>query len=204
MKSDGLAKLYDQLTLDERFRLRVQALARGDRADCDRLDRACPIGDYAAYCARLEASDVLTLCAMAELLPKLAKLQMVGAFRPLVAYLEGAAGDAAWMGYLDGYAAGWKAAGKRGAPPEIPDDELSEAAGRASRLGTRFSEALDGLASDLARMARTPRDALAAFAEAELGLSLDALLVPQRHFRRVSGTVLWTGRADRDGVCGSG
>ena len=176
MKSDGLAKLYDQLTLDERFRLRVQALARGDRADCDRLDRACPARDYSAYCARLEALDVLTLCAMAELLPKLAKLQMVGAFRPLVAYLEGAAGDAAWMSYLDGYAAGWKAAGKRGAPPEVSDDELTAVAGRAYSLGSRFSEALDGLASDLAGMARTPRDALVAFAQQELGLTLDALL----------------------------
>ena len=175
MKSDGLAKLYDQLTLEERFRLRVQALARGDRADCDRLDRVCPGVDYSAYCARLEASDVLTLCAMAELLPKLAKLQMVAAFRPLVAYLEGAAGDAAWMGYLDGYAAGWKAAGKRGEPPEVSDDELTAAAGRAYRLGARFSEALDGLASDLAGVARAPRDALAAFAEDVLGLTVDDL-----------------------------
>ena len=176
MKSDGLAKLYDQLTLDERFRLRVQALARGDRADCDRLDRACPSSQYGAYCARLEASDVLTLCTMAELLPKLAKLQMVGAFRSLVAYLEGAARDAAWMGYLDGYAAGWKAAGKRGEPPEVSDDELTAAAGRAYRMGARFSAALDTLALDLAGMARTPRDALAAFAQEEMGLSLDALL----------------------------
>jgi hypothetical protein len=33
VKADGLAKLYDQLTLDERFRLRVRALARRDLAD---------------------------------------------------------------------------------------------------------------------------------------------------------------------------
>ena len=106
MKAAGLAKLYDRLSVDELFRLRVRALARGDRADCERLDRACPGLQYGAYCARLEASEVLTLAAMIELLPKLAKLQMVGAMAPLVAHLEGAGADAAWTGYLDGYAAG--------------------------------------------------------------------------------------------------
>jgi hypothetical protein len=30
MKADGLAKLYDQLTIEERFRLRIRALARRD------------------------------------------------------------------------------------------------------------------------------------------------------------------------------
>ena len=35
-------------------------------------------------------------------------------------------------------------------------------------------------------------------------LGLGDALVLQRHFRRGSGTVLWSGRADRDGVCGSG
>ena len=176
MKADGLAKLYDRLSTDELFRLRVRALARGDRADCERLDRACSGLRHGAYCARLEASEVLTLAAMVELLPKLAKLQMVDAMRPMVEYLEGAAQDAAWTGYLDGHAAGWAAAGTRGELPPVSDDELTAAADRAYRLGTRFSEVLDQLASDLAGLARTPRDALAGFAEEELGLGLDDLL----------------------------
>ena len=176
MKADGLARLYDRLSTDELFRLRVRALARADRADCDRLDRACPGLQYGAYCARLEASEILTLAAMVELLPKLAKLQMVDALRPMVECLEGAAQDAAWTGYLDGHAAGWAAAGKRGEPPAVPDDELTAASDRAYRPGGRFSEALDQLASDLAGLARTPRDALAGFAEEELGLGLDDLL----------------------------
>jgi hypothetical protein len=176
MKSDGLSKFYDRLPVEERFRLRIRALARRDRADCERLDRACPSSQYRAYCDRLEASDVLTLCAMVELLPKLAKLRIVGAVRPLVAYLEAAAEDGAAIGYVDGFAAGWRAAGKRGDPPSVSDDELSAAAGRAYRLGARFSELLDGLAAELAGMARTPRDALAAFAGAELGLALEDLM----------------------------
>jgi Zn-dependent M28 family amino/carboxypeptidase len=47
-----------------------------------------------------------------------------------VELLEGAASDAAWLGYLDGYAAGWKAAGKRGKPPDVSDATLSRAAKR--------------------------------------------------------------------------
>ncbi len=42
MKADGLAKLYDTLSLDERVRLRLHAFARRDRADWERLDRTCP------------------------------------------------------------------------------------------------------------------------------------------------------------------
>ena len=42
MKGGGLSKLYDTLTVEERFRLRIRALARRDLVDCERLDRACP------------------------------------------------------------------------------------------------------------------------------------------------------------------
>jgi hypothetical protein len=176
MKGDELAKLYDTLTVDELFRLRLKAWSRRDNADCDRLDRAALMRQYGAYCSRLEASEVLTLSVIAELLPKLAKLQMVGALAPMVGFLEGAAEDAAWMGYLDGYAAGWKAAGKRGEPPEVADDDLTAAAGRAYRLERRCSQVLNGLASEMASKARTPRDALAAFAADDLGVGLDDLM----------------------------
>src|SRR5688572_27421907 len=98
MKSDGLSKLYDTLTLDERFRLRIRALGRGDKADWERLDRACPYGQYQEYCSRLDASDMLTLCTLVELLPLLAKLDMVDGLRPVVEFLEGVGSDAAWMG----------------------------------------------------------------------------------------------------------
>jgi hypothetical protein len=172
----GLSKLYDTLTLDERFRLRVQAWARGDKADMERLDRATVGHQYTAYCSRLEAAGVLTLGVLLELLPKLAKLRMVEAIRPLVAYAEAAAEDAAMTGYLDGYTAAWRAAGKRSEPPDVSDSKLTAAAGRASHLGNHFSEALDRLTVTLAISARTPRDGLAAFCRDELGVSLDDAL----------------------------
>jgi hypothetical protein len=176
MKADAVARLYDTLTVDERFRLRLRAFARRDMADCDRLDRTCPRHQFNAYCARVEASDVLTLCTLTELLPKLAKLQMVDAFRPAMEFLEGAGEQAGWMGYLDGYAAGWRAAGGEGDPPHVSDEELTAASERAFRLGSRFSSLSDKVAADLSASTRNPRDALAAFAQDDLGLPLDVLL----------------------------
>ena len=176
MKTDGLAKLYDQLTLEERFRLRIRALARGDKADCERLDRACPDREYRAYCDRVDTSGELVLLTLIELMPQLAKLRMLGALGPLVEYLEAAARDAAIGGYLEGLEAGWRSAGKRGDPPDVTDAELSAAAGRSYRQGRYFSDVLESLATDLAGSARVPRDGLAAFAEAELGLTFEDLI----------------------------
>ncbi len=173
VKGDGLAKLYDTLSLEERFKLRVRAMARGDTVDIDRLDRACPHEQYVGYCNRLDASDALTLMILVDLLPKLAKLDMLDVFREVVPYLLGRADDAAWMSYLDGYHAGWRAAGKRGEPPEMDDDELTAAIERNARLGRTIPTVLDDVARALARSARTPHDAFAAFCTAELGLSPD-------------------------------
>jgi hypothetical protein len=175
VKSDP-SKLYDTLSVDELFRLRVKAWARRDEIDCDRIDRAAMCRQYGAYRERLEASEVMTLCTLVELLPNLAKLDMLGALRPVVELLEGAATDAAWIGYLDGYRDGWKAAGKHGEPPDVSDATLDEANGRAYGRGTRISGMLERATVDLAGMARTPRDALSAFAEAELGVPLGDLL----------------------------
>ena len=144
-------------------------------ADCDRLDRTCPTHQFSAYTARVEASDVLTLCILVELMPKLAKLRMIDAFRPATEFLERAGEQAGWVGYLDGYGAGWRAAGGKGDPPGVSDDELTAASERAYQLGGRFSSLADKVETDLAASARTPRDALAAFAQDELGLPLDVL-----------------------------
>jgi hypothetical protein len=107
------------------------------------------------------------------LLPLLAKLQMIAAFRPAMEYVAGAADDGAAFGYFRGYTAGWKAAGKRGDPLEIADDELPRAPESIRRL---LLGVADELVRTFATSARTPRDALGAFAEAELGVSLADLL----------------------------
>jgi hypothetical protein len=42
MKQNGLGKLYDCLTPEERFRLDVEAMARGDKQESRRLTDTCP------------------------------------------------------------------------------------------------------------------------------------------------------------------
>jgi putative transposase len=118
----------------------------------------------------------LTLITLIDILPNLARLETVDALRPVVELLEGAGQDAAWLGYLDGYRAGWKAAGKRRAPPDVSEGTLDEATARAYGRGSRVSGLLAELAPHLAGCARTPRDALAAFSEREMGVTLLDLL----------------------------
>jgi hypothetical protein len=176
MKADGVAKLYDKLSVDERFRLRLHALARRDLADCERLDRACPSSEYRAYFARLDASDTLTLCMLTELLPRLAKLQMAAAVRPLVEHLAGAVVDAACQSYVYGHAAGWRAACGSTDPPEVPDADLEALDKDAEHVGAMFTEILDRLTASLAASARTSRDGIGQFADERLGVPPEVLL----------------------------
>ena len=41
-----MGKLYDSLTPEERFRLDLEAMARGDRGESERLTRTCPRRNY--------------------------------------------------------------------------------------------------------------------------------------------------------------
>ncbi len=42
MRKDGPKKFYDRLTAKERFRLLVEAMARGDEGKCGNLEKSCP------------------------------------------------------------------------------------------------------------------------------------------------------------------
>ncbi len=46
MRRNGLGKLYDRLTPEERFRLDVLATARGDEEESRRLTEGCPRRSY--------------------------------------------------------------------------------------------------------------------------------------------------------------
>ena len=46
MRHNGLGKLYDRLTPEERFRLGVLAMARGDLEESELLTRTCPRHNY--------------------------------------------------------------------------------------------------------------------------------------------------------------
>ena len=63
----GLGHLYDRLTPEERFRLDVLALARGDEEESERLTATCPRRDYTMndwdFVGRWEAARDLSMLA---------------------------------------------------------------------------------------------------------------------------------------------
>jgi hypothetical protein len=48
MAADGMAKYYAVLTAPERFTLLVEAMARRDEAEMERLENSCPQFTYRA------------------------------------------------------------------------------------------------------------------------------------------------------------
>ena len=64
MRKDGLGKLYDRFDPEERFRLTLEALARGDEGEAKRLSGSCPLRTYTmkdvAYSDSLRASRQIT------------------------------------------------------------------------------------------------------------------------------------------------
>jgi hypothetical protein len=65
MRPNGLGKLYDRLTLEERFRLDVLAMARGDAEESELLTNTCPKRDYVmndwGFVGRWEAARGLAM-----------------------------------------------------------------------------------------------------------------------------------------------
>src|SRR5918993_4895584 len=81
----GLGRLYDRLSPEERFRLDVLALARGDEEESERLTATCPRRDYTmndlGFVGRWEAARELGMCAYVDVVRRLDKIRMIDAFR---------------------------------------------------------------------------------------------------------------------------
>jgi len=85
MSKKGLHRHYDRLTTDERFRLDVRAMARGDAQESERLVSTCPRRPYTmtdvGFSGRWNALLSLTPRAFLPLNEYLGKLEMVELFR---------------------------------------------------------------------------------------------------------------------------
>jgi hypothetical protein len=129
-KGNVLHRLYDQLEPEERFRLDVLAMARGDVQESERLVTSCPRFTYTmndrGFGGRWNGAIELTLRIYIPLGELLGKLQMVDAFREMVPYAQSLSSNIAFDAYFTGHKAGsrhaWGHAGKTGAPPAWPDD----------------------------------------------------------------------------------
>jgi hypothetical protein len=192
----GLGRLYDRLTPEERFRLDVLALARGDEEESERLIRTCPRRGYTmydwAFVGRWEAAQELALLAYVDVVRRLDKIEMIGTFRSFFPHLSTVWQDDVHWAYFDGHKAGsrhaWNRSGKAGEPPgwETDEEEAERNAdptidedlqkwtgeGRCARLeGT-----LEEMERELVREALTAWLGFARFCEQEMALEAEKLL----------------------------
>jgi hypothetical protein len=193
MKRDGLNKLYDRLAPEERFRLVVEALSRGDDEEAERLADSCPRKGYImnelAFQDRLRTISQITMVMFLDIFPLLAQLQVIDALRAtlprlLIAYLKEIV-FAYVVGHNTGSKRAWKAAGKTGDPPGWKQGEIDPATAEVDlgAISARLEEAtqvfmghLDNVEHHIAREARTIWKAFGSFCSEELGLEPEKLV----------------------------
>jgi hypothetical protein len=126
----GLHHHYDRLTPEERFRLDVLAMVRGDSQESERLVASCPRFSYTmndvGFVDRWRSAIEITLRIYIPLGEQLAKLKMIDAIRVFVPYSQTLSSnmvlDAYYRGHESGSRHAWAYAGKGGAPPAWPED----------------------------------------------------------------------------------
>ena len=192
----GLGRLYDRLTPEERFRLDVLALARGDEEESERLTATCPRRGYTMYdwgfIGRWEAARELAMLAYMDVARRLDKIKMIAAFRGMFPYLGTILQDDVHWAYFDGHEAGcrhaWNRSGKEGEPPgwEANEEEaernadptIDEDLKKWTGEGTyaRLEGKLEEMERELVREALTAWLGFARFCAQEMGLEAEKLL----------------------------
>jgi hypothetical protein len=191
-----LGRLYDRLTPEERFRLDVLALARGDEEESERLTATCPRRGYTmndwGFVGRWEAARELAMLAYKDVARCLDKIKMIAAFRGLFPYLSTIWEDDVHSAYFDGHKAGsrhaWNRSGKAGEPPgwEADEEEAKRNADPAmdedlrkltgEERYARLEGKLEEMERDLVREALTAWLGFAGFCAQEMGLEAEKLL----------------------------
>jgi hypothetical protein len=198
MSKKGLHRHYDKLEPEERFRLDMLAMARGDIEESERLTRTCPKYTYTmndrAYTGRWKATVEITLRACAALNADLAKLQMIEAFRVVIPYSRTLAHDATFDAYFDGHRSGsyhaWGRAGMTGHPPAWPKDaepddvdrdaamerDMDDIEFKVTKYGELLPELMDRLEREIAAEALAVWEAFAEFCEEDMELVPEKML----------------------------
>ncbi|MDQ3910727.1 MAG: hypothetical protein M3305_02875 [Actinomycetota bacterium] len=194
MKDNVTGKLYYLFTGEERFRLYIEALCRGDEAEARRLIENCPREtcsmNHAAYADRCSASREIVAMLCSALTRPLARLEMLGAFRKTLPCVFDVSITGAFSAYLEGHQAGsrraWEAAGMAGDPPGWRGQEeyemdrelesLRSMTGSLEEVSEVFLDELEELERSLLREALTAWEAFAGFCTEELGLEPEKLV----------------------------
>ena len=186
MSKNGLRRHYDKLTPEERFRLDVLAMDRGDMRESERLVSSCPRFSYTMtdrhFSGRwLRVMDMTLRCYVwvAEHLDSIDALRAVGAVLPIQ---DGYARERMRDAFVEGHRAGarqaWGLTGAEGAAPEWPLEGIDEArVDELAGLGASIMpEILDGLERREATEALTLWRGYGAFCEDVLGLDAGKVL----------------------------
>ena len=204
MRHNGHARFYDQLTPEERFRLDVLAIARGDEEESDLLTRTCPretyIMNHLGYTGRWSGTYDITLRMYIAINNELSKLQMIDAFRVLVPHSQTLSHNIAFDAYFRGHESGsrhaWAHANMEGAPPQWPDDgpdgeimepeedeqdaaierDMEELDASVEEQGKFLPELLDKLERELATDALSLWEGFAAFCEESVGVPAEKVV----------------------------
>jgi hypothetical protein len=168
-KHNGLEKLYDRLTPEERFKLDVEAMARGDNEESEHLTRSCPTRTYTmkeiGFSGRWHGALELTLITLLDLRARMDKVQMIDAFRLAFPYMRTLWVNDTHEAYFDGHSSGsrhaWRMAGKCGEPPGWEsDDEVAETnadpsiEGDLQKISERGEDAFSFIVDVLERLER--------------------------------------------------
>jgi len=166
MKKGVPGKLYFYLTGEERFRLTIEALYRGDKAEAKRLDENCPLEKYstnqAAYTDRFRASREIVNMLCSALTPRLAKLEMIETFQQTVPYVFDVCIIGSFHAYLDGHRTGsrraWTTANMKGEPPgwrrQEEEREMDGELQDLQRINDGLEKATEGFLRHLATLER--------------------------------------------------
>jgi hypothetical protein len=195
LKKKGVGKLYDRFTPEERFRLDLEAITRGDGEESKRLVDSCPRKSYTmsdiAFTDRWRVSELITLTVCIDLAQHLSKLRIVIAFREALPQTYSACENQAILAYLDGHEAGarraWEDARMEGDLPrwrngdeEEEDPALEKAleaiSDRIQGMSARFMGLLEAdLERHFAKEAKTVWEAFGLFCREELEVEPEKL-----------------------------
>jgi hypothetical protein len=140
MKKDRLDKFYPSFMGEERFRLHLEALYRGDEAEVKRLLESCPRESHerneAAFAYRCKATREIVGMLCLALAPLLARLDTIESFREALPYLLKSYINEGVVAHFDGPQAALGVFGRQPARRE------SRRSGKHAKKGTRVTEAL--------------------------------------------------------------
>jgi hypothetical protein len=185
-KKNGLHRHYDKLAAEERFRLDVLAMARGDMRESERLVGSCPRFSYTmndrAFTRRWLGALDMTLRMYVEIAGHLERLEMIGATREMLPFQDRYARERMRDAFVAGHRAGarqaWKAADGEGAAPELSPEGIDAAeVDRLAELGSSIMpDILDGLERKEAASALTLWRGFGAFCDETWSLDASKVL----------------------------